>query len=115
MSKYELQEQTLQASGVSFEESQAAISLQPSLYERIGTHGFQQLSALFYERVFEDDQAPWFLNIFSSSTKSEAIENQVGKQTFESSRALTVSHINSISTVPLFCSDFWWPRPIQTN
>ena len=76
MSKYELQEQALQASGVSVEESQKAVDLSPSIYERIGTEGFEELSTLFYNRVFEDDQ-PWFLNIFSSSTKSEAIENQV--------------------------------------
>jgi hypothetical protein len=76
MSKYELQEQALHASGVSVEKSQEAIELSPSLYARLGTAGFKELSTLFYNRVFDDDQ-PWFLSIFSSSTKAEAIENQV--------------------------------------
>jgi len=34
-----------------------------------------KLSQLFYDRVF-DDTEQWFLNIFSSSTKQEAVENQ---------------------------------------
>jgi truncated hemoglobin YjbI len=34
-----------------------------------------KLSQLFYDRVF-DDTEKWFLNIFSSSTKQEAVENQ---------------------------------------
>lgn len=77
MSKYELQEQAFQASGVSVEESQHAVTIiQPSLYERLGENGFKELSTLFYTRVFDDREAGWFLNIFSSSTKDEAIENQ---------------------------------------
>jgi len=35
-----------------------------------------KLSQLFYDRVFDDNEAEWFLNIFSSSTKQEAVENQ---------------------------------------
>lgn len=76
MSKYDLQKGALQASGVSFEKSRLATELTPSLHERIGTDGFEELSTLFYNNVFDDDQ-PWFLSIFSSSTKAEAIENQV--------------------------------------
>ena len=34
------------------------------------------MSTLFYNRVFNDTENDWFLSIFSSSTKSEAIENQ---------------------------------------
>jgi len=50
--------------------------MEPSMYERIGKEeGFRKLSELFYERVF-NDPSPWFLSIFSSSTKAEAIDNQ---------------------------------------
>lgn len=76
MSKFELQEKTFDTSGVSFSESQEASKLEPSLYSRLGEDGFFELSSLFYSRVFEDSDAPWFLNIFASSSKSEAIENQ---------------------------------------
>ena len=82
MSKFELQDQALQASGVSVEESQEATNLQPSLFERLGEDGFEELSTLFYNRVFEDKDAAWFLNIFSSSTRREAIENQVRRSLF---------------------------------
>ena len=77
MSKFELQRQAFEASGVSVEESQQAVELQPSLYERIGEEGMKHLSTTFYDRVFDDKDEVWFLNIFSSSTKREAIENQV--------------------------------------
>jgi hypothetical protein len=80
MSKFELQEQALQSSGVSVEESEEATKLQPSLFERLGEDGFKQLSTLFYDRVFEEKEADWFLNIFSSSTRNEAIDNQVSKK-----------------------------------
>jgi hypothetical protein len=81
MSKFELQDKALEASGVSVEESEEAAKLQPSLFERLGEDGFEQLSTLFYNRVFQDKDATWFLNIFSSSTKIEAIENQVRSPT----------------------------------
>ena len=78
MSKYELQKQAFQASGVSYEESLIAQQkLQPSIYERLGTDGLKELSQRFYNRVFDDKEATWFLNIFASSSKAEAIENQV--------------------------------------
>lgn len=77
MSKQQLQREALEHSGVSYEESVQATKLEPSLYERIGREeGFLKLSQLFYDRVF-DDKNQWFLGIFSSSTKSEAVENQV--------------------------------------
>lgn len=76
MSKYELQAEALHASGISFETSQQALNLSPSMYDRLGIEGFQELSTLFYHRVFDDDD-PRFQSIFSSSTKQEAIENQV--------------------------------------
>ena len=79
MSKYELQDQAHQASGVSFDQSKEAVNLSPTLFERLGENGFEELSTLFYDRVFEDKDAAWFLNIFSSSTRAEAIENQVSK------------------------------------
>jgi hypothetical protein len=82
MSKQSLQRTAKLNSGVSYEESVEAIELKnPSIYERIGKEdGFQKLSELFYERVFNDNDAQWFLNIFSSSTKQEAIDNQVRTQ-----------------------------------
>uniref|UniRef100_A0A7S2IK20 Globin n=1 Tax=Helicotheca tamesis TaxID=374047 RepID=A0A7S2IK20_9STRA len=77
MSKLEIQATAHKTSGVSYEESLKATTLSPSIYERIGKEdGFLKLSRLFYDRVFDDEEAQWFLNIFSSSTKSEAIENQ---------------------------------------
>jgi hemoglobin len=77
MSKYELQRETKERSGVSYEESLEAINLVPSIYERIGREeGFERLSQIFYDRVFADKDATWFLNIFSSSTKTEAVDNQ---------------------------------------
>ena len=94
MSKQSLQRTAKLNSGVSYEESIEAIELRdPSIYERIGKEdGFKRLSELFYERVFNSgsnvnsdghrrnkNDEQWFLNIFSSSTKDEAIDNQVRK------------------------------------
>ena len=76
MSKQELQRAALEQGGVSFEESLEAEQMEPSLYERIGHEGFVQLSTKFYDKVFDDTDSAWFLNIFSSSTKRDAIENQ---------------------------------------
>lgn len=78
MSKQKLQKAAYESSGVSYEESLLATRLVPSIYERIGKEaGFERLSQDFYDRVFSDKDATWFLNIFSSSTKQEAVENQV--------------------------------------
>jgi len=64
-------------SGVSYEDSNTALKLYPSVYERIGKEeGFLKLSQLFYDRVFDDDDAQGFLSIFASSTKREAVDNQ---------------------------------------
>ena len=49
MSKKSLQLQALKGSGVSYEESLEATSMQPSLYERIGDDGILELSTKFYE------------------------------------------------------------------
>lgn len=78
MSKIELQESAFQHSGVTYEESLEATQLEdPCMYERIGGEpGCRTLSKLFYDKVFDDKEAAWFLNIFSSSTKDEAIDNQ---------------------------------------
>jgi truncated hemoglobin YjbI len=77
MSKQELQGRAYQACGVTYDQSLQAIQLNPSIYERIGQiDGFKDLSRLFYNRVFDDKDTVWFLNIFSSSTKQEAIDNQ---------------------------------------
>ena len=77
MSKYELRSQTASLSGVTYEESQKWAALSPPLLTRIGgPTGFHTLASLFYDRGFEDKENPWFLGIFASSTKSEAIDNQ---------------------------------------
>jgi truncated hemoglobin YjbI len=76
MSKYELQELTHDASGISYSESTLALELSPNMYERWGAEGWMLLSKLFYDRVFADTAAPWFKSIFASSTKEEAINNQ---------------------------------------
>jgi truncated hemoglobin YjbI len=78
MSKYEIQQRVEDVSCVSYEQSCQAIQLSdPSMLERVGgIPGFKRLSELFYDRVFADEQHPWFRSIFASSTKEEAIENQ---------------------------------------
>lgn len=78
MSKFELQDRALKAGGVSYEESlEATDRMEPCMFDRMGkVEGCQELSRLFYERVFDDKDTVWFLNIFSSSTQQEAIENQ---------------------------------------
>lgn len=76
MSKYDIQREASILSGVTVEESEVAVNLMPSLYDRLGEDGFMELSSLFYDQVFADRDAQWFLNIFSSSTKKEAIDNQ---------------------------------------
>lgn len=78
MSKLDLQEKTLAASGISFHKSQEVLELKPSLYQRLGEKGLMELSTLFYDRVFDDQESMWFLHIFASSSKAEAIDNQVG-------------------------------------
>lgn len=77
MSKLELQQAAFARSGVSYEESLIATEqLSPSIYERLGENGLRALSESFYDRVFSDKETAWFLNIFSSSTRVEAVENQ---------------------------------------
>lgn len=76
MSKQELQQAAWKGSGVTHQESLEATEMVPSLYDRIGHDGFVELTERFYDKVFEDPE-PWFTNIFSSSTKHEAVENQV--------------------------------------
>ena len=81
MSKQILQQAARRHSGVSYEESLIAQEqLQPTLLERIGgIPGFEELTERFYDRIFDeantgsDDVA--LVNIFSSSTKSEAKDN----------------------------------------
>jgi truncated hemoglobin YjbI len=76
MSKQGLQKAAFDASGISVEESLEATAMEPSLFERIGEEGIRELSTRFYDKVFADKDNPWFLNIFSSSSKNEAIEHQ---------------------------------------
>ena len=77
MSKQSLQKAAHERSGVSYEESNEVLSMEPSIYERVGGQaGLRELSTLFYDKVFDDKEADWFVNIFSSSTRAEAIENQ---------------------------------------
>lgn len=77
MSKFVLQESACKSSGVSVTETEEAIQLEPSLFQLLGEKGFEELSTLFYDRVFGDTDSGWFLSIFASSSKAEAIENQV--------------------------------------
>ena len=63
MSKFELRQAALERSGVSYDESTVATDdgrLQPSIYERLGETGLRQLSQLFYDRVFADEQITGF-------------------------------------------------------
>ena len=77
MSKFELQERAFKASGVTYEESLKVTQFVPSLYERLDKEsGMESLSRLFYDRAFDDSENQWFLSIFASSTKEEAIDNQ---------------------------------------
>jgi len=76
MSKLALQKRALDKCGISFKQSERALNLSPNLFERLGEDGWEQLSTLFYDRVFADKLNPWFLSIFASSSKAEAIENQ---------------------------------------
>jgi len=95
MSKYELQAEAYKYSGVTYKQSQKALQLSPSIYDRLHDDGILKLSQLFYNKVFDNnistnisnsnsnsnstssgDGYQWFRNIFASSTKSEAIDNQ---------------------------------------
>ena len=78
MSKYELRSKVHSLCGISYEQSLfASTSLTPPLLERIGgPEGMKLLSTHFYNRVFADKSNPWFLGIFATSTKMEAIDNQ---------------------------------------
>ena len=83
MSKYELQRIAYENSGITYEESQEykthpiIITKSKSMYERLGyDNGCKLLSELFYNNVFNDKDNIQFLNIFASSTKNEAIDNQ---------------------------------------
>lgn len=77
MTKQSLQAAAELASGISYADSLLATSMCPSLLERVGgEEGFLKLSELFYDRVFDDKDNQWFLNIFSSSTRKEAVDNQ---------------------------------------
>ena len=82
MSKQALHLQAERGSGITYAQSNTALQLRPSMYERLGKEdGVRRLSEIFYERVFAlsdngKTDLQWFLNIFSSSTKEEAIDNQ---------------------------------------
>ena len=78
MSKHELRASAAKLSGVTYEQSLlASTALDPPLLSRIGgPSGFHTLSTLFYNKVFNDTSNPWFLGIFATSTKEEAIDNQ---------------------------------------
>ena len=75
MSKPQLHAAASQHSGVSYEASLRATQLEPSVYDRIGSERLLRLSTAFYDRVFAEAD-DWFRNIFASSTKQEAIDNQ---------------------------------------
>jgi hypothetical protein len=95
MSKFVLQAAAFKSSGVTVAESEEALQFEPSLFQLLGETGFEELSTLFYDRVFDDTEEAWFLNIFASSSKTEAIENQVGILV-EPSRAKFANNIKLI-------------------
>jgi hypothetical protein len=67
-----LQEKASQDSGVSQED---AFSIdQVNMSERLGTYIFVQLSAQFYNRVYNDPDA-WVLDSFAPSPKEDATHN----------------------------------------
>ena len=79
MSKFELQRITQELSGVSHDEAHEVLNnnIYSNLFDRIGCEkGCLELSQLFYDHVFSDNENPWFLGIFASSTKKEAVDNQ---------------------------------------
>jgi hemoglobin len=78
MSKYDLRSKVQSLCGISYDESLlASTALTPPLLDRIGgPDGMRELSSRFYDRVFDDKSHPWFLGIFATSTKQEAIDNQ---------------------------------------
>ena len=78
MSKHELRAAAAKLAKVTYEESLlASTALSPPLLERIGgPQGFHTLSTLFYNKVFGDASNTWFLGIFATSTKEEAVDNQ---------------------------------------
>jgi truncated hemoglobin YjbI len=78
MSKQELFAAATKLSGITHSQSLlASTALSPPLLSIIGgPTGFHTLSTLFYNRVFNDTSNPWFLGIFATSTKEEAVDNQ---------------------------------------
>ncbi len=47
-----------------------------NLYKKLGEETFWKLSKTFYTKVFNDEEEPWFKNIFKNRSMEEAIENQ---------------------------------------
>ena len=61
-------------SGVS--QSEAFAIDEVNLFDRLGHGTFVLLSTAFYDRVYADDDTPWFRDMFSGSAKADAIRNQ---------------------------------------
>jgi len=59
-------------SGVSLERARGLNGRK--LYEELGDGFFAKLAGNFYERVFADDEEPWFRNQFTGTPKEEAIQ-----------------------------------------
>jgi len=77
MSKHSLRHSATLNSGVTFDQSEVYKTLRPNVFDRLGgEEGTKLLSTLFYNRVFSDSKNPWFVSIFASSHKKEAIDNQ---------------------------------------
>mmetsp|Transcript_22405 Transcript_22405/g.43953 ORF Transcript_22405/g.43953 Transcript_22405/m.43953 type:complete len:189 (-) Transcript_22405:239-805(-) len=66
--------QACQFSGVA--QQDAFIIDEVNLFERLGLNTFVALSTNFYNAVYDDNDAPWFKDIFATSDKEEAIINQ---------------------------------------
>ncbi|KAJ3339020.1 Two-on-two hemoglobin-3 [Gonapodya sp. JEL0774] len=70
-----LQEWAAKKAGIPLDEA-FVIDEKPSVYSIIGHDAFVRLSTEFYNRVYADDEEPWFRDIFSPIAKEDAIHNQ---------------------------------------
>jgi len=71
----DLNQEIKKAIGVSPEEAFRIDEV--NIFERLGKDTLIKLSTEFYRRVFNDEEEPWFKNIFKGRSKEDAIQNQV--------------------------------------
>jgi hypothetical protein len=71
-----LQTEASNRSGVSIDEA-FEIDHKFNVYERIGgVETIKKLSRIFYDRVYDDTEQPWFTRIFDGQPKEMSIQNQ---------------------------------------